>query len=225
MPRNRVVFSAPSRFKGLKIKLSAKESADALIAKLEQKFASNDPDSPAGIMKDLGEATRSVVVKRYAETRSVKNQRRRTGDLRLSLYDMAGPTVDKDSVKVTIAPNMPPHWVFAEYGIKPTTRRQTYQVVGSGSYNKKFPTGAISSSQYAAFREASSGQLKLIARKKEELARIRRKITLEFVHPGYKGGFFLRQGVIFATTDGLQILDTGFQRMFDNLTTGKEAAA
>lgn len=226
-------FSVPQLQTLIKIRTSFSfvKRPDYYAKIVQEKAFSNDPDSPKQIMKQFGANVQKAVLDKYDATRSVKNRRNRTGKLR-SHISLDGPYMDNyGTVKVFVARDVAkvPYWWLAEYGVKRSFRRQGYMVVGTRSisgtpFASSIPGFAgIGSTVIFTKKEfeqaaASYGKtVKLIPKKKSELARIKNKIYLEFEHPGYKASLFLREGHIYAETHWKQDVQDKLNKMLDDL--------
>jgi hypothetical protein len=240
-------FFQLNQLRNVLIGVRMSKNPDVYVRELERKILSNDRDSPRAIMRRFGDRTKDAVLRKYDATRSKKNADRRTGQLRAAITRQ-GPVVDNfGNVTVTIGAQLPlkaPYWRFAEFGTRPSLRTQGYQVVGPGSrsgLNKEgvsIPRRAIIGFAVAGdeisplvgikrFKQ-SNPSLKLIPRKASDLARIRRKIFLSFTHPGFQGGHFIREGLIFIVKNAQRVIDQGIARMLKNVeksTNAKNAKA
>jgi hypothetical protein len=219
-------FSQAHKF-FVNLKMAKDPQAYAKI--LKNKVFSNDADSPKQIMARFGDQVLNAVLVQYDSTRSTKNTRNRTGHFR-SLITRQGPFMNNFAdITVTVGAKLEkaPLWRILEHGVSPKLRIQGYQVVGAGS------RGDLSQIAQFSFKHSPSsttfsakdfqGGIKLIPRKKEELARIRRKIFLQFVHPGFAGGKFIRAGVIYALTNASPYINTEIDKMFDNVVAQSNA--
>lgn len=221
-----VNFNQFDQVQSFLINLKMAKNPNDYVKIVEQKVFGNDFDSPRNIVSRFGDQVLDVVLRKYDVTRSTKNARNRSGATR-ALITKQGPFVDNfGNVKVTVGSNLvkSPVWRFLEFGTSPKLRVQGFQVVGPGSRGDVRQIGKVigfsfkGSGQDPVF--AASGDrfgVKLIPRKAEDLARIRRKIYLQFVHPGIPAGGFIREGYIFAQTNAGPYINYEMGRMFLNI--------
>lgn len=200
---------------------------EEVVRKLDKKFKSKEPDSPASGMERFAENIYGEVLRQYDSTASLKNKRR-TGRLR-SAIEKRGPFLLSDgTVAFDIGMKLPPYWRFVEYGIKPAHKEQTYQVVGwnsagklSGGIGRSF-RGETEVVHFMVYRMHKGG-MRLISRTKKDLAGIKRKLTLEFSHPGFRGHYFLRAGAIYAIKNAKEFLGKELDKSLKRVQTLRAA--
>jgi len=204
--------------------------------KVRKKITGTGNKTPTKAVKTLGEKVKQEILNEYDRTLSQKNARRRGSSNRLrNAIRLSEPFQEGEgTVTIKIAKNLPPYWRFVEFGIGPSAREQTYQVIGGG-YSRdtkgrfssrgvaaagntssfRGGTAILTPEKYATVKRMGGSEVKLVPRKRAELARIKRKITLEFSHPGFRGHHFIRAGIIYANRNGKAILEGELKKMFD----------
>lgn len=206
-------------------------SPEAIANVMRSKFFGTTPDSPRGIMKDLGDRVVQEILQKYDSTRSHKN-RRRSGKLR-SLIDSEGPFMDNyGNIRVIVANKVlskAPYWSFVEFGVEGKTRQQWFRIVGTGkrgdqknkfkrrNRKRKGKVNFTSAIEQKALFPLLTGGLKLIPIKKGQEGRIKGKVFLEFEHRGFKGGHFFAHGISWVHNNGTNYVDSRIDRMFKNI--------
>jgi hypothetical protein len=206
--------------------------AEALAARIKDRGYY----STYGIAKRMGDKVLESVISRFDATRSNKNSARQTGRLRASIRRL-GPFMDNSGdVTVLIGGQLPKYWAFQEYGIKPTTRKQEYMVVGvnvgggKAQHNVTFTTtqdtANIANSYMTMPASKDSGQrkaeiqsffgkkkIKLVSKKASYLSRIKNKVTIEFEHPGIQPRKFFAAGLGWLEANGSQYFAQEFKEV------------
>ena len=103
-------------------------------------------------------------------------------------------------------------------------RRKNFGTTSPGKLRKSDQGGFVKSQFDSNFVNLTDA-LKLVPRTKAELSRIKRKVTIEFIHPGFTAGGFIRAGVRFIRDRGDEAFARGFQKTLDEIKKRTNALA
>lgn len=193
---------------------------------------SNHQDSPRTWMKEFAEQVKTEIVRKYDAGRSSKNIKRTNAFRKKITTGAVGvDNLGNVSVQVGAKiPSFWPILEFGVGAHQREQTFQVVGRLGRGSdFNKTIKSGkkldskkrrkaAIDKNRLISTRNRAKGipegrfqraiseavpsSVRLIPRTKAELARLKRKVTIVFDHPGFPAGEFIRAGQIFLISKG-----------------------